>query len=304
MKALTFFIILLLFFPYSWHVDDFSLREDAFHDVSIETWYFEGISQNHSFVLMITYFVGSVTIGYYIYENCNLIKYGRKTFHEFELSSSHPMLSINENKIIEGMIENDTLVYRINFIDGDNGINVIMRNITRGWVMHDDTMWLAVPDMDMEGYVYVDGIVHEVMGRGYHDHNIFRFYSPLISRGYADGKVMLDGISFVWAKILYPLPEKFIVLSFNGTYHIIHNVSIHAKNYVFFKWHFIPSSFEVYGSDEGNEIKAEFSSISVHYIHLPLINYWRYHAAVKGYIVAGGRNHTFSSTEIMEYMRY
>ena len=303
MKAIVFLIAFLLFsFPF--HVEDFSLKEDAFHGSSIETWYFEGLSSNYSFVLMITYVLNTVTLGYYIYNNSVLEKYGRVIFHKFEFSSSHPMLLVGDNKIMEGNIEDGTLIYNINFSDGGNGMNITMKNITKGWVMHDGTMWLAVPDMNMEGEIFVDGIAHFISGRGYHDHNIFRVYSPIISRGYEDGKVMLNGTSFVWADILYPEPEKFIVLSYNSTYHVMHNVSIHPKNYVFFRWHFIPSCFEVYGKEGENEVKAAFSSVSIHYIHLPFINYWRYHVIAKGYVRTGEQNHSFISHEIMEYMKY
>ncbi|HHO57095.1 MAG TPA: hypothetical protein ENJ70_00920, partial [Thermoplasmatales archaeon] len=206
MKLPVLLLSLLLMGNYG--IVEMSLEDDAFHSelpLHIETWYFEALFQNNkSMVFMITVMKfrqqGIMMTGVHLYKNGKIIYEGRKIFTSFFISDEIPFISTENETLMEGYIMKNHLCYNISY-SSSFSFSLKFINTTMGWKATDEK-WIAVPNMIVDGFISFNGNESKVRGKGYHDHNIFFLFSPFIKRGYMDGRVMMENVSIVWAKLM------------------------------------------------------------------------------------------------------
>ncbi|MBC7128105.1 MAG: hypothetical protein H5T45_00020 [Thermoplasmatales archaeon] len=300
------FILFLLFFSLIFqNIYEIELRDDAFHSslpFHIETWYFEAIFENYSIVFMITILPDIFAmIGEHFYFNGEKIYEERKIYKSFFISDEYPLLIVDSKTIMQGYIgSGGEICYNISYIGNNFGINFHFENKTKGWKTGLPDFWLSLPNMRVEGEIFINNSLEHVKGKGYHDHNIF-YLKSIFSNGYFDGKLIEENFSIVWGKIIGK--EDFIIFS-NESFFLIDNISISMDEYIFDHGRIIPTSFYIYGKNSNVEISLNFKTKSIHYIKLPFINYWRYHVAVTGKVFIDGFEKEINSFEIMEYMKF
>ncbi len=307
---ISFIILLLLFNNISLY--DITLQDDAFHadlPLHIETWYFEAIFEsNESMVFMITSLgsesKGILMIGVHFYENGKIVYEKRDMYTSFYLSSETPYIVAEGNEIMKGFLnEEGKICYNISYTTSSISFNLYFENTTKGWKSNDG--WLAIPNMRVEGNILINGKEKNVNGKGYHDHNIFFLLSPFVKRGYMDGKIMMSNFSVVWAKLMKNvfMQEDFVIFS-NSSYNLIENVSIICYDYEINHGKLIPTSFHISAANENVVINISLRAISVHFIRLPLLHYWRYHVHATGKIKMEGGTIEVDTFDIMEYMLF
>ncbi|OYT62543.1 hypothetical protein B6U81_00655 [Thermoplasmatales archaeon ex4484_30] len=299
--------------------ENITLKDDAFHvfPLHAETWYYECFFDNdYSMVFIVTVLsngrTGLALAGIYIYRNTHL-EYSDRIFIPspfFFASDKKPLIKIFGKEIINGDIDKEgNLYYNILFENNGYGISLTFINETRGWKgKMGRGWWLAVPKCKVRGTLVINDEKMEVEGIGYHDHNIFHLYTPLVERGYIDGKLLAEP-SIVWGEIFHTRwnSDAFAVISYKGKYISIpqKNITIKEDSYIYDHGRFIPTevnfSFNVGNEMEGFlHVKAE----DFHHIRLPLLWYWRYHVRVEGKIKIGKDEIEVNKIEMMELMIY
>ncbi len=308
MKLLALLISLLLTGNYG--IVEMSLEDDAFHSelpLHIETWYFEALFENNeSMVFMITVMKerwGILMTGIHLYRNGEIIHEERHVFSTFSISNKTPLIEIGNETIMKGYLRNGKLCYNISFHSAFS-FNLVFRNTTMGWKSKDGK-WLAIPNLVVDGKISFNGNESMVHGKGYHDHNIFFLSNPFLRRGYMDGRVMTDNISIVWAKLLNNIimQQNFVIVS-TSSFKLIENVSIKCMDYEINHGRFIPTSFLILVSGENIYINISLHAVSIHFIRLPLLHYWRYHVHATGKIRNGGEERKIDTYDMMEYMLF
>ena len=313
MKLLSLLIMFLLSLN-NFHLCDMSLEDDAFHSdvrLHIETWYFEAIFEdNESIVFMITSISngskGILMVGMHFYRDGKILYEGRKIFNSFFLSSKIPLIIADGKEMMRGYLnEKRKLCYNISFFDNGHGFQLLFENTTKGWRTNERKLWVAIPNMKVEGKI-VMGKEKEVEGKGYHDHNIFFFLSPFISRGYFDGKIMMNNLSIVWAKLLKSRfsSKNFIVWSAEDYELISKNVSIVGKDYIIEHGKPIPTSFLISVNRKNFSLNVTLKAKAIHFIRLPFVYYWRYHVIAEGEAKIEDKKIVIESFDIMEYMLF
>jgi hypothetical protein len=300
--------------------EDIVLKDDAFHvfPLHVEDWYFEAFFQNnYSIVLIVTILSngqhGLALTGLYIYHNGHLDYTNRVVALTpfFHVSEHTPSIHVFEEEVMGGDIdENGNLRYSIFFEKDGYGLSLVFVNETKGWKGKMSMgWWLAVPHCHVEGTLMLGGDMVEVEGVGYHDHNIFLLSTPLLERGYIDGKLLDDSFSIVWGNIFHTRwhNSTFAVLSMNGSYYSIPqtNISLREASYITDNRRRIPTEvyFAFNASDEVHG-RLHMKAVDFHHIRLPFLRYWRYHVLVEGTIYIGAAEHDISKWDMMELMMY
>lgn len=299
--------------------ENITLEDDAFHvyPMHVETWYYECFFNNdYSMVFIVTVLsngkIGLALTGLYIYRNGHLEYVGRVVTPSpfFSVSTEKPLIKISGKEIINGYIdETGNISYIISFKNDGYGIFLSFVNETRGWKGRmSKGWWLAVPKCKVRGNITIKNDVMEVEGEGYHDHNIFPLYTPLIERGYIDGKLLGNSFSIVWGKIYHNRwnNDTFAVISKNGKYISIpqEDISIKEKSFIYSHGRFIPT--EVNFSFNISDVKGflNMRAKDFHHIRLPFLWYWRYHVITTGRIRIGENEIMINEMEMMELMIY
>ncbi|KAA0001664.1 MAG: hypothetical protein FE048_05085 [Thermoplasmata archaeon] len=300
--------------------ENITLKDDAFHvfPLHVETWYYEAFfNNNYSMVFITTVLsngkIGLTLTGFYIYRNGHLEYKDRVITPSpfFFVSTEKPLIKIFGKEIINGDIDVEgNLFYIISFKKNGYGISLTFINETKGWKGNMSRgWWLAVPQCKVMGNLIIKDEIIRVEGEGYHDHNIFPLFTPLVERGYIDGKLIQGSFSIVWGKIFHTRwhNDTFAVISKKGKYISIPQKDITIKEYSYIYDHgrFIPTkvnfSFNTSNEMEGFlHMKAE----DFHHIRLPFLWYWRYHVIVKGRVKIGKDEMEINKREMMELMIY
>ena len=305
MKILPIVLMLLLT---NFDFSDMSIKDDAFHDelpIHIETWYFESIFKNNeSIVFIITSLSnknnGILMVGFHFYKNGIIIYEKRKIYSKFFLSNQTPYIVVNGKEILKGFLKNGKICYNLSYSIYNFSFELNFENKTKGWK---SDKWLAIPNMEVNGYIYMNGKTERVEGKGYHDHNIFFLWEPFIERGYIDGKIIANNFSIFWARLMGLFHHEDFVIFSESSYMLIKNVTIKCYNYKLNHGRLIPTSFHIFAKNKNLSINITIHSTSIHFIHLPLIKYWQYHINARGEI-RDNKLVKIDTNDIMEYMLF
>ncbi len=300
--------------------ENITLGDDAFHGTPFypETWYAEAFFNNsYSMVFIVTIFStykgGMALTGLYLYRN-GILEYEERTWTlspNYEYSRDTPLVSIQGETLLEGWLdENGQITYRLRFENNKYGMHLILRNETRGWQgKMGRGWWLAIPELKVEGILILGGEHLSVTGKGYHDHNIFDLRSPLMERGYSDGKFQCHNLSLVWGKILHKPwdTDALAIVSNNGSFMSVpqETLVIRETAQIYDHGHPIPTELSIIiRLGEKINVSLIIAADNFHHIRLPFLHYWRYHVHVSGRIILEGKEHTIDTGGIMEFMRY
>ena len=299
------------------------IKDDALHKPKrfchIETWYFDAVfKNNYSMVVVVTVPQISnksiVLTGLYLYRQSKLKTYVRKPFPPrcFQASQEYPFLEIRDKSVIQGYADKNTgdWVYNVSLETCDNGVNLRFIGAAAGWKGHHTLgWWLVVPKLSVQGTITVDGKKVEVTGRGYHDHNIYPFYAPLVAKGYHFGKIGGNRFCVTWARVMKNrfIEEKLVVLNQGKTGYCRVNpsdIDFVINEQMRDHGELIPKKFLLRVENNQLRINLCMETSTVHCIRLPALKYWRYHLKTSGEIKTDSSVERINTVELSELLKF
>jgi len=304
-------------------LENITLQDDAFHKTydffHIETWYFDGVfDNNYSMVFVITVVQkgnrGFVLISFSLYQDSDLIVFSREMslLRHLSISENKPFLKlcnifnltgdvdyVTNNWVYDFLLEIDELVVNLHFV-----------NITKGWKTDiRGGWWLVVPSLNVTGWILLNGENISIFGNGFHDHNWFYIFTPFIQKGWH--YVSLEGnlLGITWAKVMKNrfTGEVIAVLNQKDMNPLLINpdeVTLLINEYMFTHGRLIPKNYSLKIENERLLVDVRMETLNIHYIKLPLMNYWRYHIRVKGIISLDQISEEVNTVKISELMKF
>ncbi|HDS59981.1 MAG TPA: hypothetical protein ENN54_06820 [Thermoplasmatales archaeon] len=299
---------------------DMSLEDDGFGaglPLHLETWYFEALlNQSRSVVFIVTVLAGGegerglCLTGLYMYEEGDLRAGERVATSSFRVSAAWPHLEVDGEEVCTARVTpQGDMAYRISFSLRGWGLSLTMVNRSRGWQGEMGRgWWLAVPVLAVNGTLTVDGEQVEVRGTGYHDHNRFSLFTPLLEYGYMDGKVATGEVSLVWGYIMHSRwrASAFAIISHRGDYHPLYppHLQMEFDRYVYDHGWRIPTSCQLRFENETLALAVNMTATRFHPIRLPGLRYWRYHVETEGHLTGQSGSLAIHGRGMMERMQY
>lgn len=299
------------------NVDDASHLKDNFSN--IETWYFDGyFNDKYSMVVLINVLhingFGFVLTGLFIYKDTKPIITIRSRFplKIFFGSTENPVIKIGDKTIINYQgIDKKTGFWSYNISMGDttNGVDLLFVQKNKSW--KGKTLlgqWLVVPLFDVTGSLFVNGKKLNVTGVGYHDHNIYSLYAPFLIKGYHFGKIPLDKYNITWANVMNRkgFDQPIVVINKQDSY-----ISVDPSNIKFViekelknNRKTIPEIFKICVDTDYLNLSVKSLMKSIHNIHFPALNYWRYHIHYLGELTIDSNTINIDLNDISELLRF
>ena len=300
---------------------DISIRDDAGHKKRvgfIETFYYDVIFKNSfSIVMLVNILHLGITelifAGLTIFKNAHFVKriQLRPPYKSTFLSEKEPLIKINDKQLIGGYINNDTKqwIYHLSIGNRNLGIDLILSKSMVAWKGKTYLgTWLVIPKFNVKGKIFLDRDEVQVVGEGYHDHNIYPIYTPFINRGYHFGKIPIDKFKIIWARVMKNKnnEEYIVVLNKENEY-----VSIDPKYIEFIiekqivdHKKIIPTIWSIHIDYNNLFLNVKMESIKFYHNKLPTINYWRHHIRYSGEMKLNSISKKIDNYEISEFMRF
>ena len=297
-------------------------KDDAAHKSkiygNIETWYYDAIFDNgYSIVCLVNLLQflkkSMVLTGLFFYKENKLIKsFRNRTFLKNSFFSKEiPYIKIDNKEIINGKILNEPneWVYQILMGDDINSINLHFLKKMKSWKgNHFLGNWLVVPNLKVEGSIFINGKKIEVTGYGYHDHNIYNIYTPFFNKGANYGKITTESLNVVWAQVIKNKNKIENILIINKDQEIISVPSNDIKLSVidFIKDHgkIVPTKYLLNVQKNGIFINVKIESIDFHFLSIPFVKYWRHHAKNTGEIRVDSVKKIINDIEIIDQLTF
>ena len=301
---------------------DIVLRDDALHRKGnfghVETWYYDALFENnYSTVMLVNVFhmanFSVVLTRLFIYKDKKLAGTlrDRIPFKRFYGSENEPLIKLNDQQIIRGHIDRSTKLwkYQISMGNYKQGIDLELIKTTKAWkgktFLGD---WLVIPRFKVKGVIFLDGKRISVSGEGYHDHNNYPVYAPLVNRGYYFGKIPFDSMNITWAKVMKSRSNKqlLIVLNKDNEYISINNEDIcfTVEKQVEDHGKLIPKIWRLNVENAFLNLDVRIESLHFHYISFPSVNYWRHHVRNIGEIKIDSFSKRIDVIGISEYLKF
>jgi len=298
------------------------IKDDAAHEPKIfgnlETWYYDAIfDNNHSVVCLINvlnfFKKGIVLTGLFFYEDNKLINSIRNRFalKNTILSKEKPQIVINNKEIINSEFSNKNNEFKYHICMGDtkNNVDLFFSKKMEPWKKdHFLGSWFVVPKLDVKGNIFINDKKILVNGHGYHDHNIYHIYSPLLSKGANFGKIEAGPFNIVWAQVIKNKNESENILVINKDNEIISipsdDIEISVINTVKEHGRKVPIKYLLNVKKNNIYINAEIESINYHFLTVPFIKYWRHHAKNTGEIQIDSINQKIDDIEIIDQLSF
>ena len=304
-------------------IEEITLEDDAFHETNdfyhAETWYFDAVFTNEYSMATISTIVqkgdaGEVLTGLYIYKNTDLI-YRPRTIcglDETTYSTEQLDMTIADETIMKCDVDPSTgqwnyYVYEkfddveleLSFTNMAPGFRT---DITGGW-------WLVQPRLEVHGWIKLEGELINVVGEGYHDHNWFLASTPFIQEGWHFGNIAGDDLGLTWANVMKNNnPEDSIfVINQKGKKPIqIHadDVKITIDEYMWNEGIKTPKDLTLEVNTNDVQVFVRMKTLNTNHVALPLLNYWRYHLKLEGYITVGDTTEQIDTVGISELMKF
>lgn len=169
--------------------------------------------------------------------------------------------------------------------------------------------WLAILCFDVNVTLHYQQSTIQVLGHGYHDHNIYPCYIPLLVEGYHFCSICGESLQLTWAKLIKNSQSVHLlgILSQNDL-----NFSMIDKSEIVFtieetminNARRIPKNYSI--TIENDQINAQLrmETIDVHFIHMLDVNYWRYPLHIKGFITVENRTEHIDSVQFAELITF
>jgi len=299
------------------YVDDSVHLKDNFS--RIETWYFDGyFKENYSVVVLVNVLhlngLGFVLTGLFLYKDTKPISTIRQRFplSAFSGSVDMPIIKINNRPIInyKGSDEKTGYwSYNISMGDTTNGIDLCFVQKSRSW--KGKTLlgqWLAIPLFDVTGNLFVNGKTESVNGVGYHDHNIYPLYAPFFVKGYHFGKIPLGNYNVTWANVTSRrgVNQPIVVINKDDSYFSVmpDNIKFSIEKTIVTKNKKIPEIFSISVNYDNINLKVKSQMKNIHNIHIPTLNYWRYHIHYLGELTIDSKTINIDLMDISELLTF
>ena len=302
---------------------DISKIDDAIHlqdDFSnIETWYFDGyFKDNYSMVVLVNTLhingFGIVLTGLFIYKDTKPIITIRQRFplKAFFGSTKTPVVTVG-NKTIINYLESDKKTgywsYDISMGDKINGADLRFVQKNKSWM--GKTLlgqWLVIPLFEVKGFLYIDGKELKVTGVGYHDHNIYPLYAPFFLKGYHFGKIPLDKFNITWANVRSRkgIDQPIVIINKDDSYININpsNIEFIIEKEIKNNRKMIPEIFKICVNTDNINLLVSCQMKNIHNIHIPTLNYWRYHIHYLGELTINSNTINIDLNDISELLRF
>lgn len=303
-------------------LQNITLADDAFHNTTtffhIESWYFDAVfEQNYSMALVVTIVqrntVGFVLIGLYLYHDTNLLVHPRKliSLHDCFASAERPLLKYGNSTIITGSL-NEPMgwSYHVSLQLDGQGVDLQFMNILKGWKTDiPGGWWLVIPNSQVTGQITLNEETITVSGEGYHDHNWFFPYTPLIQKGWQFINVPGNNLGITIARVMKNrvIGESIAVLNQKEKDPLLipsDKVHLLVTKYTVDHGRVIPIKFLLQVSSDQVRVNLSIETLNVHFIKLPFLNYWRYHLHVTGTITVGSVAENIDTIRISELLRF
>ncbi len=301
---------------------DISICDDAWQKKTnffhIETWYFDGnFNDNYSVVTLVNILTlgnyGIVLSSFFIYKNTNLI-ISRRERHPYKKlygSDKKPFFKIYNRNIISTDIDENknNWIYNISMGDKETGFDLKLKKIMKAWKGKTQLgRWLVIPLFDIKGVIHIHGKDINVVGRGYHDHNIYPLFTPAFSKGYHFGKIPIDSLNITWARVMKRIKAEEIIVILNKDNNYIKikpkDIRFIVEKQIKDNGKLIPVTFSLIVENDILNLKVKMQTLNYHHIHIPSINYWRYHLRYKGDIKINSFSKKINQVEIAEFLRF
>ena len=300
-----------------------SNKDDAIHLKDnfshVETWYFDGyFKDNYSMVVLVNVLhingLGLVLTGLFLYKDGKSVSTIRQRFplKAFSGSNEDPIIKIDNKTIIcfTGLDKKTGYwSYNISMGDNRNGVDLCFVQKSKSW--KGKTLlgnWLVVPLFNVIGSLFVDGKKVEVKGIGYHDHNVYPLYAPLFIKGYHFGKIPFDDLNITWANVMSRkgINQPIVVINKNDSYISIDpdNIRFSVEKVIKRDRKLIPEIFTIKVEDDNINLSVKSVMNSVQNIHLPALNYWRYHIHYHGEITIDSKTTNLDLIDISELLTF
>lgn len=301
---------------------DITISDDAWQKKTnffhIETWYYDAIfDQNYSLATLINILTlgnyGIIQTGFFIYKDTDLIisKRERHPYKKLYGSNKKPFFKINNQDILN-VLSHDTenrWIYNISMGDKDTGFDLKLEQTMRAWKGKTQLgRWLVIPNFDITGVIHIHGKDINVIGKGYHDHNIYPLFAPFFSKGYHFGKIPIGSLNITWAQVMkrFKGEEIIIVLNKDNNY-----IKINQNDTKFIvekqiKDHgvSIPKFSSLSIENDVLNLKVKMQVLNFHHTYLPGLSYWRYHLRYIGNIQLNSFSRKINQVEIAEFLRF
>ncbi len=301
---------------------DIVIQDDAVHKKGnfghVETWYYDAIFDNdYSVVTLVNVIhfglLSQVLTSLFIYKKNKLVKKLRKriSYKNFYGSEEKPHILINNKQILHGKVCRDTneWIFLVSMGDEQQGVDLeFVKTMTpwRGRTFLGN--WLVIPRFKVKGVIFLDGERISVSGEGYHDHNNYPVYAPLVNRGYYFGKIPFDSMNITWAKVMKSRSNKqlFIVLNKGNDYISINteDICFTVEKQVEDHGKLIPTIWRLNVENDFLNLDVRIESLHFHYISFPSVNYWRHHVRNTGEIKMDSFSKRIDAIEISEYLKF
>jgi hypothetical protein len=256
---------------------------------------------------------GIVLATLFVYKDMKLLNYYRKRIFYKDLYGSEetPLIKIGNKEIIRGIIDRNTQEWKYTISMGDKNLGFDLQFIKNTKAWKGKTYlgeWLVIPGFDVRGVLYFQGNETSVVGKGYHDHNIYPICTPLLNKGYHFGKIATDSLVITWANVMKSRGNEEHIVVINKEQKYIHippeAIRFTVEKQVKERGKLIPKRFLLTVDTDDITLNVRMELLNVHYIHMPMLNYWRYHLSNIGEIQIGGISQKIDTTEISELLRF
>jgi len=305
---------------------DIRLEDDAYHKSRglhfCEWWYFDATFDNSysaQFSIRVFDILNRYVFlaGLNIYKDGNLIANSNKLYPRDQVfaSTSEPLILLDGKEVMRGYIDENTgdWTYLINLeIDGLS-VDLTYIGETKGWKGATPGVgWWGVilPRAKVTGNLSLNGIVLNVNGIGYHDHNWDVKVSATVNFGWYWGKIDSPEYTITWAdvKMTRFSENPFMVINIkNGEYVNIPSSSIHIipNNLKFSNRRFIPDSITLIVEHDDIQLNIDMEIIDTHHFRrFGFLNYWRFHLYCSGQLTINGQTEIIDEYNIAEFLRF
>lgn len=309
-----------LIIPQMFIPQDTTLKDDALHKTRgighVETWYYDAmLNDGYSMVTLVnvirTFKIGLVIASLFIYKDGSLMKSikVRKSSKHFYGSEDQPLLILNGKQILRGVIEPDTdnWIFHLSMGDQNQGVNLELVKASKAWKGKTYLgYWLVIPKFKVDGTIFLGGKNISVHGEGYHDHNIYPVYAPLMNKGYNFGKLRVGAIDVTWARVRKNRDndEVIVVINKDDKYFSIppSDINFTVENYTKDHRKIIPTKYNLKIDNDDVYLNVKIESMNFHHLSVPTVNYWRHHVKNIGEIKIDSVLKKIDNIEIAEQL--
>jgi hypothetical protein len=249
----------------------------------------------------------------YIYKDKNIVKSRREKilYHHLISSTQYPQINIHNRDIIRVLTDKDTdpWVYGVSMGDNQEGFDLRFLQKTSAWKGKTSLgNWLAIPCFEVQGALHLDGKTIPVIGKGYHDHNIYPLFTPIKMKGYHFGKITVNTTTITWARVLKRNKNEqlIVVVNQDQTYMNINprDICFTVEKQMISSGKLIPGIVRLTVQSDHVSLDVTMETSDSHLIRMPFIHYWRSHVHVKGTIQTDSLSKNIDEIEIVEFMRF